>query len=169
MNQNRILNKFQSHMNTQTNPFANNPMINSNPNFSNNDNGFYTRMQMQKLDKIKNAKSINEMGIDKKQLFEQIINPIMINKTSKNELTQDLNKITQLYPTISTPTNNSKSKPNQNVQNTQNAYLNELWTKRTNQPYKNIKQLHVFLNRNHKSYVLTLCRFYKKTLQSSYF
>jgi hypothetical protein len=151
MNQNRILNKFQSHMNTQTNPFANNPMINSNPNFSNNDNGFYTRMQMQKLDKIKNAKSINEMGIDKKQLFEQIINPIMINKTSKNELTQDLNKITQLYPTITTPANNSKSNSNQNVQNTQNAYLNELWTKRTNQPYKNIIKKDLF-EKNYKKY-----------------
>jgi hypothetical protein len=158
MNQNRILNKFQSHMNTQTNPFSHNPMINSNPNFSNNDNGFYTRMQMQKLDKIKNARSINDMGIDKKQLFEQIINPIMINKTSKNELTQDLNKITQLYPTISTPINNSNSNSNsnsnqntQNTQNTQNAYLNELWTKRTNQPYKNIIKKDLF-EKNYKKY-----------------
>jgi hypothetical protein len=161
-NQNRFLNKFQSHMNTQVNPFANNPMINSNPNFSNNDNGFYTRMQMQKLDKIKNAKSINEMGIDKKQLFEQVINPIMINKTSKNELSQDHHKIVQLYPTIST--SNPKSNTNQNNQNNQNqnnqnqnnqnqpnAYLNELWTKRTNQPYKTVIKKDLF-EKNYKKY-----------------
>jgi hypothetical protein len=41
---------------------------------------------MAKLEQIKRAKNIDEMGIDKKQLTDLIICPIPINKVNKNEL-----------------------------------------------------------------------------------
>ena len=40
---------------------------------------------MAKLEQIKRARNIDEMGIDKKQLTDLIICPIAINKVNKND------------------------------------------------------------------------------------
>ena len=123
---NNLVNRFQSHQNNM--PFTNNALLNNNPAFMANskDSSFYNKINMAKLEQIKRARNIEEMGIDKKQITDLVISPIVINKTKKNELDEAYNEITPQY--------SSKN----------NKFLEEWWNTRTNQPYKNITRI-IFL------------------------
>ncbi len=130
---NNLVNRFQSQKNNI--PFSNNALLNNNPAFmaSSKDSSFYNKINMAKLEQIKRAKNIEDMGIDKKQIMDLVINPIVINKTKKNELDEAYNEITPQY--------NSKN----------NKFLEEWWNTRTNQPYKNIIKKDLF-NKDFKKY-----------------
>ena len=84
---NNLVNKFQSYMNTNT-PFQKNPLLNNNPTFMSNsqDSSFFNKINVTKLEQIKRARNIEEIGLDKNQLTDIIISPITINKTNKKEL-----------------------------------------------------------------------------------
>ena len=87
---------------------------------------------MAKLEQIKRAKKIEEMGMTKKELFEHIIEPHKIEKTSKMEIDKDLNKINGMY---------AIDKSSQS-----NDFIRDLWRKRTNNPYKNVIKKEQFEN-----------------------
>jgi hypothetical protein len=130
---NNLVNRFQSQKNNI--PFNNNALLNNNPTFMANskDSSFYNKINMAKLEQIKRAKNIEDMGIDKKQIMDLIISPIVINKTKKIELDEALNEIIPQY--------SSKN----------NKFLEEWWGSRTNQPYKNIIKKDLF-NKDFKKY-----------------
>jgi hypothetical protein len=140
---NNLLNKFQSHLNqpNQSN-YMNNPMISNNPNFSVKDPGFYNKIQMAKIEQIKRAKNINDLGMDKKQLSEYIIDPIKINKTTKEEINTKLRDVEQQYII---PVNSTK------FEDQSNAYLRDLWKNRTNTAYKNVIKKELF-DKDYKKY-----------------
>jgi hypothetical protein len=141
---NKLINQFNTHINQpMQNSFLNNPMINSNPNFSLRDPQFYNKIQRAKVEQIQRAKNINDLGMDKKQLIDFIIDPIKINKTEKEEIENILREKEHMYIV---PTNNSKKYEDQS-----NAYLRELWKTRTNQPYKNIIKKEAF-DKEYKKY-----------------
>ena len=127
---NNLVNKFQSYMNTNT-PFQKNPLLNNNPNFMSNsrDSTFFNKINMTKLDQIKRARNIEEIGLDKNQLTDIIISPITINKTNKRELDEIYNDIVPIQKKI----------------------VEEWWNTRTNQPYKNIIKKDLF-NKDYKKY-----------------
>ncbi len=131
---NNLINRFKSYQNNNV-PFNNNPLLSNNPNFvsGSRDSSFYNKINMAKLEQIKRAKSIDDIGMDKKQITDLIICPIVINKTKKDELTDALNEIVPQY--------NSKN----------NKVLQEWWDSRTNQPYKNIIKKDLF-NKDFKKY-----------------
>jgi hypothetical protein len=140
---NKLINQFNSHINQpKNNSFAHNPMINSNPNFSLRDPQFYNKIQMAKIEQIKRAKNITDMGMDNKQLMDYIIDPIKINKTDQVEINNKLNEIQQQYIV---PTTGKK------IDEQSNAYIRELWKNRTNQPYKNIIKKEAF-DKDYKKY-----------------
>jgi len=124
---NNLVNKFQSYMNTNT-PFQKNPLLNNNPTFMSNsqDSSFFNKINVTKLEQIKRARNIEEIGLDKNQLTDIIISPITINKTNKKELDDIYNDIVPVQKKI----------------------LEEWWNTRTNQPYKNIIKKDLF----HKDY-----------------
>jgi Tfp pilus assembly major pilin PilA len=130
---NNLVNKFQSYKNNT--PFNNNPLLNNNPVFMSNsrDSSFYNKINMAKMEQIKRAKNIDDMGMDKKQITDLIICPIVVNKTKKTELDEAFNEITPQY-----------RKDN-------NKFLQEWWNTRTNQPYKNIIKKDLF-NKDFKKY-----------------
>ncbi len=137
MNQNRnfgnnLVNRYNQYTNNNT-PFSNNPLLNNNPNLNMRDSSFYNKMNMAKLEQIKRARNIDEMGIDKKQLTDLIICPIPINKTSKDELNEAYNEIMPQYD------------------NKINKLVKDWWDSRTNQPYKNIIKKELF-NKDYKKY-----------------
>ena len=134
MNQNRnnLVNRFNQYANNNT-PFSKNPLLNNNPNLNMRDSSFYNKMNMAKLEQIKRARNIDEMGIDKKQLSDLIICPIAINKTTKDELTEAYNEIVPHY--------DSKI----------NKLVKDWWDTRTNQPYKNVIKKELF-NKDFKKY-----------------
>jgi len=138
MSRNNLVNKFQSYQNNT--PFNNNPLLNNNPAFmaSAKDSSFYNKMNMAKLEQIKRAKNIEDMGIDKKEITDLVICPIVINKTKKNELDEAYGDIVPQY--------SSKN----------NKFLEEWWNSRTNQPYKNIIKKDLF-NKDFK-------KFYKENI-----
>lgn len=124
---NNLVNKFQSYMNNNV-PFVNNPLLANNPNFSSalKDSSFYNKINMAKMEQISRAKNIEDIGMDKKQLSELIICPITINKTTADELKNDL----------------VVREPEYATQN--NKFMEDLWKSRTNQPYKNIIKKDLF-------------------------
>jgi len=130
---NNLLNKFNSYKNNT--PFQNNPLLNNNPNFVNNsrDSSFYNKINIAKLEQIKRAKNIDEMGIDKKQITDLVICPIVVNKTKKAELDEAYNEIIPQF-----------------IQKG-NKFLEEIYKNRTNVPYKNIIKKDLF-NKNFKKY-----------------
>ncbi len=132
---NNLVNKFNSYVNNNV-PFQKNPLLNNNPTFMSNsrDNTFYNKINMAKLEQIKRAKNIDEIGFDKKKLTNMIICPITINKTNKKELDEAYNNIVPGY-----------EKKN-------NKILEDLWKSRTNQPYKNVIKKELFNNKQYKKY-----------------
>lgn len=142
---NKLINQFNTHINQpKQNAFMNNPMINSNPNFSLRDPQFYNKIQRAKIEQIQRAKNINDLGMDKKQLMDFIIDPIKINKTEKGEIENILHEKEHMYIV---PTANTR-----NFEDQSNAYLRELWKTRTNQPYKNIIKKEAFDKEYQKYY-----------------
>jgi hypothetical protein len=131
---NNLINRFQSYQNNNV-PFNNNPLLSNNPNFVANsrDASFYNKINMAKLDQIKRARNIDEIGMDKKQITDLIICPIVINKTKQDELTDAYTDIVPQYS------------------NKGNKVLQEWWNSRTNQPYKNIIKKDLF-NKDFKKY-----------------
>jgi len=129
---NNLLNRFNSYTNNN-NPYQHNPLLNNNPNLNMKDSSFFNKMNMAKLEQIKRARNIDEMGIDKKQLTDLIICPIAINKVNKNELTEAYNEIVPQYDTKI------------------NKLVDEWWQTRTNQPYKNIIKKDLF-NKDFKKF-----------------
>jgi len=139
---NRLVNQFNNHVNytgnnSSNNMFSQNAMISNNPNFSMKDAQFYNKIQMAKLEQIKRAQNIDQMGMTKKELYEHIIDPHKIDKTPKVEIEKDLTKIEGMY-TI--------DKINQS-----NEFLKDLWKKRTNTPYKNVIKKELF-DKEYKKY-----------------
>ena len=135
-----MLNQFNQHVNNLNNSnkmFSQNAMFNQNPNTSLKDSNFYNKIQMAKLEQIKRAKKIEDMGMTKKELYEHIIDPHKIEKTSKQEIDKDLNKIEGMYVIDKTSQSND--------------FLKDLWRKRTNNPYKNVIKKELFEN-NYKKY-----------------
>lgn len=122
---NRLINQFHSYAenNQRVNPYANNNMISQNPNFTSRDPQFYNRIQLAKLEQIKRAKKIEDIGLDKKQLSEYIIDPFKIQKTDKKEI--DI-QLSQREPEF------------------KEGFLKELWKTRTNQAYKNVLKKELF-------------------------
>jgi len=138
-NRNRLLNQFNKHVNSTTNNnlFSQNSMINQNPNYSTNDSNFYNKIQLAKLEQIQRAKKIEDMGLTKKELFEQVIDPHKIQKTNKNEIEKDLNKINTMFAIDKT--------------SQANEFIKDLWKKRTNNPYKNVIKKELF-DKSYKKY-----------------
>lgn len=122
---NRLVNQFQSYADSsqRANPYSNNNMIAQNPNFTSRDPQFYNRIQMAKLEQIKRAKKIEDLGLDKKQLSEYVIDPFKIQKTDKKEIDAQLS---QREPEF------------------KDGYLKELWKNRTNQSYKSVLKKELF-------------------------
>ena len=62
---NRLVNQFHSYADSsqRANPYSNNNMIAQNPNFTSRDPQFYNRIQMAKLEQIKRAKKIEDLGL----------------------------------------------------------------------------------------------------------
>ena len=139
MQRNNLLNQFNQHVNNNSNNrmFSQNAMINQNPNYSAKDTNFYNKIQIAKLEQIKRAKKIEDMGMTKKELYEHIIDPHKIEKTSKAEIDKDLNKINGMYAIEKTSQTND--------------FIRELWKKRTNNPYKNVIKKEQFES-NYKKY-----------------
>lgn len=114
---NNLLEQF-NRQRTGQNTFTNNAMLNNNVHFKNriNDQSFMDRIKMDKLEQIKKAKGIKDIGLNKEQLTEYVICPIKLKRTSADEI------------------NNTYTA----LENGMKGMIEEYWKARTNQPYKNI-------------------------------
>ena len=146
MNKNSLINQFQNHQNQQNNatynPFINNQMINKNPNFSMSDPYFYQRVNMAKIDQIKRAKNIDDLGIKKDHLYSIIINPMKVQKETTDEMKNLLVERNSQYCIDVYKDGGYQG----------NAYLREIWKNRTNQPYKNLIKKDLFDNDTYNKY-----------------
>lgn len=123
---NSMINDYQKIMKNNV-PFGNNQMLNNNPAFFHNinDTSFYHKMNMEKMDKMRKIKNIDEIGVSKEKLTEFVICPIKVEKESGKELTRKYadKDLTYINP--------------KNKKAIATSIIN-LWAGRNNNPYKNI-------------------------------
>ena len=134
MNKNRLVNSYNNLTNNNI-PFNNNPLLYNNPNFINSykDPTFYNKINMAKIEQIKRAKNINEIGMKKEELVDLVICPINVEKTTKSEFDEELKKKEPEYATKN------------------NQIMEAWWQGRTNMPYKNIIKKDLF-DKDYKKY-----------------
>lgn len=109
----------------------NNKLLNNFQNFNMQNNSFkepvfYNKMQEMKLEQLKKAKNIKDLGINKEQLLKFVICPFKEVKLNSNQLLTSYKEKQMEYPTL--------IKNNINMP----KILTEWWNNRTNMPYKNI-------------------------------
>lgn len=123
---NSLINGYQQALKKSV-PFGNNQMLNNNPTYFQNINdvSFYHKMNMEKMDKMRKIKNIDELGISKDKLVDFIICPIKVEKENSKELTKKYNDKSITYV-------NPKKK------NTVTEAIKALWSGRQNDAYKNI-------------------------------
>jgi hypothetical protein len=131
---NNFINGYQHHMNNNT-PFANNPMLTTNPNFygSIRDANFQTRANIAKLEQRKRVKTINDLGMTRDQILNYVIDPIKVVKQSKEELQSAFNDKASTYidpKDLMQITRTDQSKLPK--------WLKEIYAGRKNTPYKSI-------------------------------
>src|SRR3989338_9851160 len=99
-----------------------NQMLSNNMFYNNTsrDPSFQQRVAMAKIDKLKQAKNISDLGISRDQLTKYVINPIQLEKVDRNQMDH-------LY----------HNKTSEYVEG-QSKIVDEWWKGRTNMPYKNI-------------------------------
>lgn len=135
---NRLVNEYQQHM-TNRNVYMNNQILQNNPLYQGSINNpmFHQKMMMYKNQYKQNRpQNIKELKMSKEQIYDVIINPIKVEKITKNEFTEKLSELQSKYITYKT-----KNK-NKNIVYETDAVIpkeiNNWWNTRTNTPYKNI-------------------------------
>lgn len=115
--QNNMLNRYQSYLNNNT-PFNNNAMLSNNPVFMSSikDPNFYQKINANRIEQLRRAKSINDLGLQKDKILEYVIQPMKVNRTPASELMVEYNNQNEQFFNI----------------------LKAWWESRTNNPYKNI-------------------------------
>lgn len=123
---NKMVNSYQKTMKNNV-PFGNNQMLNNNPSFFHNinDASFYHKINMEKMEKMKRIKNVDELGLSKEKLTEFIICPIKVEKENKIDLLKkfDIKETFYINPTDKKAVTDS---------------ILNLWSGRNNNPYKNI-------------------------------
>lgn len=127
---NDLLNRFTQYTNNNV-PYGGNAMLANNPMYLNSlrDPRFSQKVNIAKIEQIRNAKSAKDLQMKNSELMEYTINPIKVVKTDKQEIVELYN--TRMPQFI--VNTNSKS-----FQKQVNDFLNELWKHRTNANYKGI-------------------------------
>ena len=131
---NNFINGYQHHVNNNT-PFANNPMLTTNPIFQGSirDSNFQTRANIAKLEQRKRIRSINELGMSSDQILNYIIDPIKVVKQSKEEFQTSFDERSNTYinpKDLGQITRTDQSKLPK--------WLKDIYAGRKNTPYKSI-------------------------------
>lgn len=119
MYQNNLTQRYQNYLN-QPIDFMNNQMLNNNPLYASNihDQNFYQQMMLQREEQKRKIKNVSDLGMTREQITEYVIAPIKIERGDKAEIdrytTEEENMMTKKF------------------------IEDNWWSKRTNEPYKNI-------------------------------
>ena len=111
--------RYQSYLN-QPIQFMNNQMLNNNPIYATNihDQNFYQQMMLQREDQMRKIRNISDLNMSREQITEYVIAPIKIERGDKGEI--------ERYTT------------EEESMMTKKFIEDNWWSKRTNEPYKNI-------------------------------
>lgn len=139
-------NLIQSYSNTNKNnmQYQNNAMISNNPKIANyiQNNSLQSKIQIAKMEKLRKAQKIEDLGMNNSELIEYVINPIKIEKLGKSEL-EDFEKNyknkMEVYNSLSKYSyeDNGKNK-NQPKYTIVPKDIADLWNTRKNLPYKQL-------------------------------
>lgn len=139
MQKNNLMREFENNLNMRKaqGMFPNNNMMNNNPYFSNfiNNTSVQERINNAKIEQVRRAKNVKELGMNEQELISYVINPIKIEKMDKKNVGELLVKYDEqasMYNNI-----NSFYKNNAVAIPVPKA-IQELWDNRKNTPYKNI-------------------------------
>lgn len=123
---NNLLNGYQNFKNNNT-PFLNNSMLMESPQFmgSIRDPTFLNRMNMAKMERFKNVKSVSELGLSSDQLTNYVICPIKVERMDRAELDKKHGDVGCTYIGLA----DDKKVP---------EAIREWWKKRKNTPYKTV-------------------------------
>jgi len=127
-------------------PFMNNAILMNNPMYygSIRDSNFYQRINMERMERMKNIKSVNDLGLSKNKLTEYVICPLKIEKNNDSkEMLTLYDQKNQTYNNLNLNLKSKKCYEKNGIiyvdfDNKNNDYIQKLHSSRTNVPYKNI-------------------------------
>lgn len=142
-NNNKLIDGYKN-MNNNNVPFKNNVMLSNNPTFygSIRDTNFHNRINMEKMERLKKIKNIDDLGLSKDKLTDFIICPIKVEKEDKNRLHGDYEKKGLTYVNFNKK-GNQKSYEKDGIvyidfEDELTDFIKNLHCGRSNNPYKNI-------------------------------
>jgi hypothetical protein len=113
-----------------------------NPLFSGNrDPNFQSRMNMAKMEQIKNAKNIKDLGMDMKELVKYVIPSIVIDKVTDDEREKIVSSYLEnanVYNALTKYKSEVGTKNKNQLSSNVPKAIAELWEKQHNNPYKQI-------------------------------
>ena len=119
MHQNNLTQRYQNYLD-QPIQFMNNQMLNNNPIYASNihDQNFYQQMMLQREEQMRKIRNVSDLNMTRDQITEYVIAPIKIERGDGGEIERYINEEEKMM--------------------TQKFIEDNWWSKRTNEPYKNI-------------------------------
>lgn len=145
INNNKLINEYNNNSQRTNAVYNNNSMLKNNPRFSSfvQENSFQDRINIAKMEKLKKAQNLRELGMNEQELISYVINPIKIEKLDKKEQEELVNKYYDNVKTYDSLGKYSIDKKDAKTNALIPKDIADLWNNRKNNPYKNILQ---FLN-----------------------
>jgi hypothetical protein len=137
MNSNRqgSNNLINGYSNRPTNNFSSNPILSNNPNLTQNSN-IMSKISMLKMEQLKKAKSLKDVGLTDSELTLLVINPMQIPKVTEEQikvLKNEYDNYEQTYESL--------KKYNEKNTSVAPKYIMDLWNNRKNTRYKPVLQI----------------------------
>lgn len=139
--QNNLIRGYTNTVNNNT--YTNNPMLANNPRINTfmNNNSLQERIKMEKLDQLRKAKNIKDLGMNEQDIITYTINPFKIEKVDDREKEIMMNKYKEMdnvYDELKKYKNEQDAKKGVMVSQSAPIEIVNLWRSRKNNPYKKI-------------------------------
>jgi hypothetical protein len=152
---NRLIYEYSNNnLQKNNNPYNKNNMLSNNPRFSSfiQENSFQDRINIAKMEKLKKAQNIRDLGMTNEELTNIVINPLKIEKIDKKEKEELLNNYHNKECVYDALGKYSVDKKNDKSNAIVPKEIADLWKNSKNTPYKQILHFLEFKEYTDKNY-----------------
>lgn len=139
MYRNNLTREYANHQNNNV-AFAQNPILANNSHFNNytKDPNYINRINAAKAEQERKIKSVKDLNMDQKELTKCVINPIIIDKNTDEDIRNLKIECDTKAETYVALQKYSADKKNMVLAKVIPKEILDLWDKRTNNPYKRV-------------------------------
>lgn len=152
---NRLIHEYSNNnLQRNNNSYNNNSMLSNNPRFSSfiQENSFQDRINIAKMEKLKKAQNIRDLGMTNEELTSIIINPLKIEKLDKKEREDLINNYYSKENVYNSLAKYSVDKKGDKTNAIIPKEISDLWKNSKNTPYKQILHFLEFKDYTDKNY-----------------